>query len=239
MEWTSERSIELIGKFKNHECLWNVALREYRNIAKKKDAWEEISEHFSTNLKEVEKKMKSLLAAYRRERKKILDSKRSGSGIGATYESKWFAYKHMKFLHDINKPRAIRATSIKMRRESESEVPENNEDSGEGNSLKQFEPLGQGKKRTAADRTDIAFTTMQELLNQELEKKRDEYSIFGELMALEIRKLPTEHERTVVKFKIQEILFQAAMGAFKRSPEDTSVCFERGESSSSGQQNNF
>jgi hypothetical protein len=60
------------------ECLWNVLSKDYKNRNKKKDAWQEMSFHIGVDV--VEKKMKSLLAQYWRERKKGADAKKSGSG---------------------------------------------------------------------------------------------------------------------------------------------------------------
>lgn len=95
MEWTQEKTIELIQEFEKNECLWNVRIKDYKDLLKKKDAWCDIAKMLESNVEEVEKKMKSILSAYRREKKKV--------GTNGVYEPKWFAYKHMLFLHDINR----------------------------------------------------------------------------------------------------------------------------------------
>lgn len=40
-------------------------------------------------------KKKSSLAAYRRDKKKIVDSVKLGSGSNSKYTPEWFCYKHM------------------------------------------------------------------------------------------------------------------------------------------------
>ena len=114
MEWNTEKCIHLIKEFEKHQCLWNVQVREYKNILKKKDVWHDIGVNLESTAEDVENKMKSMLAAYRREKKKVMDSTKSGAGTDNIYIPKWYAYKHMKFLSDINRPRKTRESSDKV-----------------------------------------------------------------------------------------------------------------------------
>jgi hypothetical protein len=50
-----------------------------KNQNKKKDAWKEIYSHIGVDVDIVKKKMKSLLAQYRRVRRRVSDAKKSGS----------------------------------------------------------------------------------------------------------------------------------------------------------------
>jgi hypothetical protein len=59
------------------EC---IVSKDYKNQNKKKYAWQEISFHMEVDVDIIEKKLKSLLAQYRRERRKVTDAKKSGSG---------------------------------------------------------------------------------------------------------------------------------------------------------------
>lgn len=61
---------------------------------------------------EVEKKIKSLLAAYHRE-KKVIESIKSGRATDDIYHPKWFGYKHL-FFNDINRPEKTRKFSDKV-----------------------------------------------------------------------------------------------------------------------------
>jgi hypothetical protein len=105
VEWSKEQMLDLIEQYELRECLWNVISKDYKNQNKKKDAWQEISFHIEVDVNIVEKKIKSLLAQYRRERRKVADAKKSGSGADDTKVPKWFAYQRFTFLDGINKPK--------------------------------------------------------------------------------------------------------------------------------------
>jgi hypothetical protein len=79
VEWSKEQMLNLIEQYELRECLWNVISKDYKNQNKKKDTWQEISFNIGVDVDIVEKKMKSLLAQYRRERRKVADAKKSGS----------------------------------------------------------------------------------------------------------------------------------------------------------------
>jgi hypothetical protein len=65
----------LTQQYELRECLWNVMSKDYKN-QNKKLARQEISFHIGTDVDIVEKKMKSLLAQYRREKEKKLTPRR-------------------------------------------------------------------------------------------------------------------------------------------------------------------
>ncbi|KAK8406348.1 hypothetical protein O3P69_007211 [Scylla paramamosain] len=50
------------------------------------------------------RKWKIILAQFRRERKKIVESKTSGSGREDIYKPKWFAFEHLAFIHGRDCP---------------------------------------------------------------------------------------------------------------------------------------
>jgi hypothetical protein len=49
--------------------------------------------------------MKSALAHYRREGRRVSDAKKSRSGANGMIVPKWFAYQRFTFFDGINKPR--------------------------------------------------------------------------------------------------------------------------------------
>lgn len=53
----------------------------------------------------VERKVKSLLTSYRRERRKVADANKSEIGADDIEVPKWFAYRRFTFLDGFNKPR--------------------------------------------------------------------------------------------------------------------------------------
>jgi hypothetical protein len=105
VEWSKEQMLNLIEQYELREFLWNVISKDYYNQNKKKDVWQEISFHMGVDVDIIEKKVKSLLAQYRRERRKVADAKKSGSGADDIKVLEWFAYQRFTFLVGINKPR--------------------------------------------------------------------------------------------------------------------------------------
>lgn len=59
-----------------------------------------------------------------------------------------------------------------------------------------------------------ALSTMNNIFAQKKEKTDDEFDLFGQQIALKIRKLPSERVRNIVQYKINTVIFDAEMGSF-------------------------
>ena len=218
MEWSREKIIDLIKEYKKCECLWNADLKDYKNILKKKDAWHDIGRNLEINAADAEQKMKSILAAYRREKKKVTDAKISGSGAEEMYEPKWFAYQHMKFMHNINRPRATRE-SLNHTDDScrnVSDISEsNNEENGEGSQPKansnymhnRVKECGRREKEPDGKRFK---------LSDKVEIAKDDCATFGEMVAHKLRKLPSDYDRLLAQRKIDDILHNMLIGVLRK-----------------------
>ncbi|KAL1459548.1 hypothetical protein WDU94_011517 [Cyamophila willieti] len=103
-DWPKEKSLSLINSYQEHECLYKTNSKNYKNTIKKRYALHALATEFTVSVEVLEKKLKSLLAAYRREKKKEAESD--------VYRSKWFAFKAMDFLKDYNKPRKTRESGL-------------------------------------------------------------------------------------------------------------------------------
>lgn len=64
-------------------------------------------------------------------------------------------------------------------------------------------------------KTDKSFETMKSVMEGRKAGVKDEFTAFGEVVAHKLRKLPTDQERDLVQFKINELLFKASMGIFR------------------------
>ncbi|CAH1964058.1 unnamed protein product [Acanthoscelides obtectus] len=106
MEWTNDKTLQLIELYRTKECLWNPKSSFYKLLNKKNDAWQGIATEMNCNTIEVKKKINSLLASFRRERQKESTTKTSGSGAGEQYYSTWFAFKSLDFLRDKFTPKS-------------------------------------------------------------------------------------------------------------------------------------
>nr|XP_012221800.1 PREDICTED: uncharacterized protein LOC105671868 [Linepithema humile] len=103
MEWSEKEIVKLIECYKEEPVLWNVKLTDYRNKNKKNNAWNNISVKLKIDKMEIERKMKVLLAEYRREKQKTDKKLKAGIGTNEVYSTSWFGYKYLSFLSDKNK----------------------------------------------------------------------------------------------------------------------------------------
>ncbi|XP_011869372.1 PREDICTED: uncharacterized protein LOC105562864 [Vollenhovia emeryi] len=98
MEWTRDKTLELLREYQQRRVLWDWNARGYRDRAKRKRAIQELAEILSCNTLEVEKKITNLKCQYSREVHKIQNSREAATGPDDVYVSKWFAFKAMQFL---------------------------------------------------------------------------------------------------------------------------------------------
>ncbi|XP_063983914.1 uncharacterized protein LOC135165982 isoform X3 [Diachasmimorpha longicaudata] len=98
MEWTREKTLELLREYQARTVLWDWNARGYRDRTKRKRAIQELADLLGCNTLEVEKKVTNLKCQYSREVHKIQTSKENARGPEDVYVSKWFAFKAMQFL---------------------------------------------------------------------------------------------------------------------------------------------
>ncbi|XP_012522605.1 uncharacterized protein LOC105828679 [Monomorium pharaonis] len=98
MEWTRDKTLELLREYQQRRVLWDWNARGYRDRAKRKRAIQELAEILRCNTLEVEKKITNLKCQYSREVHKIQNSRDAATGPDDVYVSKWFAFKAMQFL---------------------------------------------------------------------------------------------------------------------------------------------
>ncbi|XP_018309996.1 uncharacterized protein [Mycetomoellerius zeteki] len=98
MEWTRDKTLELLREYQQRRVLWDWNARGYRDRTKRKRAIQELAEILCCNTLEVEKKITNLKCQYSREIHKIQNSRDAAIGPDDVYVSKWFAFKAMQFL---------------------------------------------------------------------------------------------------------------------------------------------
>ncbi|KAJ2941436.1 hypothetical protein O0L34_g3651 [Tuta absoluta] len=125
MSWDNESVIKLIEAYKKKEVLWDPKNKNYFNRLLKADAWDELEAELERPLEQIKKKMEYLLAALRREKQKMIKSKTTGQGTNDVYRSSWFAYPHMLFPLDRNKPRNRLNTESSTEDDGDEEVLDN------------------------------------------------------------------------------------------------------------------
>lgn len=98
MEWTRDKTLDLLREYQARRVLWDCNARGYRDRTKRKRAIKELADILGCNTLEVEKKVTNLKCQYSREVHKIQNSKENANGPEDLYVSKWFAFKSMQFL---------------------------------------------------------------------------------------------------------------------------------------------
>ncbi|KAF5300964.1 hypothetical protein FQA39_LY10934 [Lamprigera yunnana] len=155
---------------------------------------------------------------FAREVKKKNDTNKSGSGSDERYKSKWFAFKNLLFLRDRNKPRGTMDT------EDNGTVDIENKEATE--ELREDEVgencpviLTQGRYIQGTS-TEFAINIMKSIQSRKMQA-RDEFSAFGEQVAMKIRKLSSPYAKFAVQNAINNILFEAANGTISQSTTST------------------
>lgn len=102
MEWTIQKTIDLIELYRTSGVLWDPTDENYKNRDKRLDALRNISTTLEVPREEVERKIKNLVGQFSREIKKCKEKSSHGAADG-TCESRWFAFKPLLFLKDKKK----------------------------------------------------------------------------------------------------------------------------------------
>lgn len=108
--YSKEFISEFIELYKSYPCLWKVKAKEYMDRNKKNEAYKVLVQ----KLQEVEKnatkemvktKINSLRSSFRRELKKMKESRRSGAGADDVYVPHLWYFELLLFVKDHETPR--------------------------------------------------------------------------------------------------------------------------------------
>ncbi|KAJ8712827.1 hypothetical protein PYW08_008131 [Mythimna loreyi] len=191
--WNNKSIFELIRLVETKPELWDTSSKYFKNKEKKQEAWLEIANAMNTQVSTVEKKMRVLVSQYRRE----LFTKRN---------SKWFAFQRLSFLGTRPKAESRKYQqrpyfdSVEQDREKQISRP-NVQSTGLETRL---------EKPTAKDRTNI--TRQREHKTEE----RDEYTTYGELVAMKLKKIENSYARSTAQYHINNILYKAEIGEYDK-----------------------
>jgi len=72
-------------------------------------------------------------------------------------------------------------------------------------------------KRKNNQMAEEAYEVMKSVVNRQ--EKRDEYYVFGEMIACKIKKLPTDYSKSTVQHLINNILYDAELGKYNNPPQ--------------------
>jgi len=80
MDWKNEKVLDLIECYKNKSILWSPKQLKHYNKFEKSDAWAELATEMKTTSDECREKITSINASFRREKMKMKNSQRTGTG---------------------------------------------------------------------------------------------------------------------------------------------------------------
>ncbi|VVC93569.1 unnamed protein product [Leptidea sinapis] len=162
----------------------------------------------------VKKKIKSLRSYFSKEHQKVI-KKKSGAGSDEIYVSPWFAYKHLLFTADSVAPRE---SSFEDEKEAQTEIFKRESSATSQSPCVSEDEHGyiltpirnkRNIKSTTNDDTEEEAHKIMKKPNEELTQK-DEFTIYGELIAHKIRNLNTLN-RLLAQQRINNILFDLEM----------------------------
>ncbi|XP_025198888.1 uncharacterized protein LOC112597166 [Melanaphis sacchari] len=230
MDWTNEECLLLIEMYKARSILWDPTNSQYKMAKRKIDYWCEISKEMKKSVNEVKRKMESLQASYRRERRLEVNTKRSGAGADEVFHSKWFAFKAMQFLNDKFSPRETKDTidpdNSQLLEDSIINVNENIIDELLGETSREAEqPREQRKpfvspkklpnKRKKTTDSDKVIQNLQNIMQdisdkRQAKKQKNDSTIFGEFIASKLEQFD-DRTKTILQHQISSLIFNAEL----------------------------
>lgn len=241
--WSVEKTISLIQAYELHPLLWNPSEKLYKNKYKRNDAIMEIASDMGCSVLDVKKKLESVLAQYRREKKNV-----TKSGMATSDRKKpWWGLKYLRFLDDKYTPNRTTTSSdtFKVTEEDnmeeevsqatearEDDAPINDRPSSSCNKSFKLPP----NKKSRKEKQDEAYKIMKECYEGMNcpDNHRDEFSIYGEAVAARIRKLTNPVAICILKNKIDNAIFEAELEEYQKKGT-SSTSYSNPVRSSSGE----
>ncbi|XP_017781837.1 PREDICTED: uncharacterized protein LOC108566460 [Nicrophorus vespilloides] len=233
MEWSIQKTLQLIEQYHLKPILWDSSNCFYKQYNKREEEWTSLADIFSTSPSEIKRKINSLLASYRRERIKL----QSTTGEDT---SRWFAFKELHFLKDKYTPRKmtnmedeehyvnpdmVKIEEVLFTEEMDEDVDEPKQTESNEN----YAYTSEKKQSSDGNVHDENIAPPKFFKRIRARPVKDEYDVYGELIAHEIRKLP-RRDQYRVKHSINNIIYEAHMN--EQSP-DNAIQYSSPNSSSS------
>ncbi|XP_075229669.1 uncharacterized protein LOC142329169 isoform X26 [Lycorma delicatula] len=232
-----EFMMNFLELYKSHSCLWKVDSKDYKNRYLKTKAYEELVElckkiYDKADKNFVVKKIQAIRGSFRKEFKKVEQSKRSGIA-DKLYSSKLWYYDLLLFTKDEETPNES----------LNNETYEDSETTEEGDFHENPENLTADKNEEENDTSEVQETTPRQrsvYTNSAAKKRRkteeerstflntctrvfttdeDEYTAFGITVAAKLRKMD-ENQKVYAENVINQVLFK---GQLKKLCETSTV----------------
>ncbi|KAF5278921.1 hypothetical protein FQR65_LT15496 [Abscondita terminalis] len=243
--------VDFIAIYRSEPCLWQVKSHDYHDRTKKDAAYAKLAKKLDevepgATKKSVISKINSLRCAFRKEKKKVEASKKSGASTDSIYKPVLWYYDLLDFLQDQDTPRM---SSSNLDSETDEEFDENplpaeevvNADVEESTSKTAdvqevsatqpklpitSRPGVNKRKKIHDDLTVEVLSTVRDHFKSPKEQQLDRYDLLGKSIAVKLRGLE-KRQALIAEKKIGDILFEAEMGFL-----GTSSLYNHGSSSS-------
>ncbi|XP_055907855.1 uncharacterized protein LOC129942805 [Eupeodes corollae] len=94
VEWSRNTILEFIEDYRGFNVLWDPNTKGYHIKQVKYEALKNLSRKYSTEVRVIRSKIKSLRSSFHREHGKVISGKRRG----VNYQPMWFAYEAIRFI---------------------------------------------------------------------------------------------------------------------------------------------
>lgn len=241
--WSRGHAQRLIKLYESHRLLWDKNDKGYTNQQSRKNAYEDICRKLDVNdVNEIKKKIESLLAQYRRERRTF------SKPDMAERKAPWWGLESLHFLSERNTSRKSELShmaeeveaplaEVIIKREAESEndemgqilsatTPSTSRSSTPCASVGICDaPNSSGgdrrgvKRKPENEALGLSLVTTyydeQQKLSESGQQSRDEHSVYGETVANRLRRITNPMRLCMVRNKIDNIIFAAEMEEYQ------------------------
>ncbi|XP_075985550.1 uncharacterized protein LOC142982754 [Anticarsia gemmatalis] len=201
--WERSEVVQLIEKYKSKRHLWDTTSKDYRNKIKKNAALKSLAQEFNTTHIEVWRKLHNLKTQFGQEYKKV-QKRNAEEESDEVYKSKWEYYDKLMFIitgQDTPAPPSEPEDSMDSVEVLECEL--SSED------IAHSAPVTKRQKQTPQPNY-IHFPQHNDSSEEKPVKTslkvHDEYQIFGDYVASEIRNMHSPKYKGILKRKIQRLI---------------------------------
>ncbi|KAJ8725511.1 hypothetical protein PYW08_003694 [Mythimna loreyi] len=204
MEWSKDKTLKLIELLQLNASLWNPSLCENRrDKQKRREELRIISDLLGISVPDATKKIQHLRTQYNRESAR--EARAYAEEPNDRYVSNWYAFEYLHFLKYSNKP--YRLLQSEDNTIEVGVLPSHSDNAVNDCKLSSLSPppkISRTDPPPPAVKPEVNYPTVP--------RPRDEFAVFGEYIANELRSLKGEKNLLVAKKKIQDIIFEVKMG---------------------------
>ena len=222
VELLDDDKMELIELWEGEECLYDNTIADYSRSDKRAAAINRILTYMKLTRSElteadIKRSLRHLRTYFQKEKRKIADSKPSGSGTGDVYVPTWKFYKRLEFLSPFCEAHET-DSNIEKRKVDDLSGSDDNE---ECQVVEKKTPQRREKKAKLASPSDQIILQCSELLSKTVQKdeaarhhapapppQEDEDTLFGKTMAHMAREIKDPVSKGFAKLEAQRIMFQ-------------------------------